>query len=201
MTEPSASTIGTVAQEAARLIEDMATMARTGYGRRDEPSPYAGEPARPPFSPEGSHAGEPAPQDTTRDHGAEQDHEQHQNEQQQNEQQDHAAAAEGSGSTDHQWEDACSYCGCPPAQDTDDTPSTCRICPLCKGIAVLRSVRPETVDLLADLASSLAASLRDVASRSRAADQGEAARPTPGSPPDSGRPSVQDIPVDDDSEG
>jgi len=198
MTEPSESAIGTVAQEAARLIEDMATMARTGYGRQDDPSPYAGEPARPPFSPEESSAGKHAP-DPTRDHQGEHDA------QQDHTQQDHSAAAEGAGSTGagstgHEWADACSYCGCPPAQDTDDTPSTCRICPLCKGIALLRSVRPETVDLLADLANSLAASLRDVASRSRAADHGSTAKPTPGTPPDSGRSSVQDIPVGDDSE-
>ncbi|HEY5473410.1 MAG TPA: hypothetical protein VIK32_09510, partial [Candidatus Limnocylindrales bacterium] len=45
MTEQSPSTIGTVAQEAARLIEDMATMARSSYSRGDDPSPYAGEPA------------------------------------------------------------------------------------------------------------------------------------------------------------
>jgi len=199
MTEPSASTIGTVAQEAARLIEDMATMARTGYGRRDDPSPYAGEPAQAPSSPAAPHPDKSAPEDTTRHHRAEQDAERDHAERDHAEQED-TAAAEGSGSTDQQWADACSYCGCPPAEDTDDTPSTCRICPLCKGIALLRSVRPETVDLLADLANSLAASLRDVASRSRAADQGSAAKPAPGSPPDPGRSSVQDIPVDDDSE-
>ena len=61
MTEQSPSAIGTVAQEAARLIEDMATMARSSYSRVDDPSPYAGEPAqglsaRPPKAPAGPKA-------------------------------------------------------------------------------------------------------------------------------------------------
>jgi len=66
---------------------------------------------------------------------------------------------------------------------------------------LLRSVRPETVDLLADLAMSVAASLRDVATRSRASDSGSSARSTSGGSPDVERVSVQNIPVDDESEG
>jgi hypothetical protein len=63
---------------------------------------------------------------------------------------------------------------------------------------LLRVVRPETVDLLADLAVAIAASLRDVATRARAADPASSARPASGA---SDRVTVQDIPVDDESEG
>jgi hypothetical protein len=90
--------------------------------------------------------------------------------------------------------------------DSEDTrggreiPTTCRICPLCKGIELLRVVRPETVDLLADLALSLATTLRDVAKRSRAADHGSSTSASGASAP-AGRPTVQDIFVDDETEG
>jgi hypothetical protein len=155
MTEQPQSAIGTVAQEAARLIEDMATMARSGSSRSDDPSPYAGGPPPEPVSPEARHAPPPA---------------------------------------DEPSPDVCSVCG----GEGDDTPATCRLCPLCRGIALLRAVRPETVDLLADLAVAIAASLRDVATRARAADPASSARPASGA---SDRVTVQDIPVDDESEG
>lgn len=81
-----------------------------------------------------------------------------------------------------------------------EIPTTCRICPLCKGIELLRAVRPETVDLLADLALSLATTLRDVAKRSRASDQGGSTSSSGASAP-ADRPNVQDIFVDDEAEG
>jgi hypothetical protein len=161
MTEQTQSTIGTVAQEAARLIEDMATMARSSSSRSDEPSPYAGGPAREQVPPEARYAAPPA--------------------------EDPEAADDPSPG-------ACSVCG----GERDDTPATCRLCPLCRGVALLRSVRPETVDLLADLAVAIAASLRDVATRARAADPASSSGPASGAPD---RATVQDIPVDDESEG
>jgi hypothetical protein len=63
---------------------------------------------------------------------------------------------------------------------------------------LLRSVRPETVDLLADLAVAIAASLRDVATRARAGDPASSTGPASRAPD---RSTVQDIPVDDESEG
>lgn len=174
MTEQSPSAIGTVAQEAARLIEDMATMARSSYGRGDDPSSYAGEPAQEPVSPDAPDAAPPAGEYDAADESA---------------------------------EDVCSQCGASRdhtpggATSRDGTSSSCRLCPLCRGIALLRSVRPETVDLLADLAVSVAASLRDVAARSRASDPTSSARSTSGDPPGAERVSVQNIPVDDESEG
>jgi|SRR5665647_1393 len=174
MTEQSPSAIGTVAQEAARLIEDMVTMARSSNSRGDDPSPYAGEPAQEPVSPDAPDAAPPAGEYEAADESA---------------------------------EDVCSQCGVSRdhtpggATSRDGTSSSCRLCPLCRGIALLRSVRPETVDLLADLAVSVAASLRDVAARSRASDPTSSARSTSGDPPGAERVSVQNIPVDDESEG
>jgi hypothetical protein len=78
---------------------------------------------------------------------------------------------------------------------------TCQLCPVCQGIALVRSVRPETVDRLADLAGALAATLRDLADQRRAGARGSA--PRPGGPSRAGSAPgtrVQDIPVDTDDE-
>jgi hypothetical protein len=74
---------------------------------------------------------------------------------------------------------------------------TCQLCPVCQGIGLLRSVRPETVDRLADLAGALAATLRDIAGQRRA-DAGGTPSGKPPSQPSRGR--VQDIPVADEDE-
>jgi len=164
MTEQTQSAIGTVAQEAARLIEDMATMARSSSGRSDDPGPFGGGPAQEPASAEARHAERPA--------------------------EDPEAADEPAPGV-------CSACG----GERVDTAVTCRLCPLCRGVALLRSVRPETVDLLADLAVSIAASLRDVATRARAADSASSAGAASQGRRDRDRATVQDIPVEDESEG
>lgn len=174
MTEETPSAIGTVAQEAARLIEDMATMARSSFNGVDDPSPYAGQQAPEAASPQDAGL---AGDHETRDRGSG----------------DHETRARDTA--DESTAGVCSVCGA----DGDDTPASCRICPLCRGIALMRSVRPETVDLLADLALSVAAGLRDVAARSRASAP-PSSRPAPGGHPDGERTTVQDIPVDDESE-
>jgi hypothetical protein len=204
MTEESPSGIGTVAQEAARLIEDMATMARSGYGRGDAPGPYAGESAREPSSPgvppTARHTEEDEPADRAgraeagRPGGVPPEGERPEGERPRG-----GPEAESSGGESP--DGPCRMCGGESEYTHDDTPSTCKICPLCRGIALMRSVRPETVDLLADLALSLAATLRDVATRSRASDPGPFARSASGGPPAPGRDSVQDIQVDDENEG
>jgi hypothetical protein len=82
---------------------------------------------------------------------------------------------------------------------------SCQVCPICQGIALLRAVRPETVDRLADLAGALAATLRDVAASGRTTDHrrrpgsaaGGAYEPSWGAPAAGGRATVQDIPVHD----
>jgi hypothetical protein len=173
MTEQSPSPIGTVAQEAARLIEDMATMARLSYSSGSDPGGDAAEPA----------------QDRATRGGQEQD-------QQRQDQQ-----PTGSGATDQPLEGPCSHCGAERDAGSGVGQSNCRLCPLCRGVGLLRSVRPETVDLLADLAMSVAAGLREVALWSRASDPASSARQGAGAPADPDRVPVQVIPVDDESEG
>ena len=191
MTDQPSSAIGTVAQEAARLIEDMAAMARLSYDPGDGRSRNAGPPAQEPGAQRVPRPGGPTgPADGETPQGFE---------------------------TTASSEYTCSACGA-DRRDTHgdrtgsdpsggniaaggDMSQNCRICPLCRGIAMLRSVRPETVDMLADLATSVAVSLRDVAMRSRASDSASSAGPTSGAHPDAGRAPVQDIPVDDENEG
>lgn len=65
-------------------------------------------------------------------------------------------------------------------------PSTCRVCPLCQGAALLRGLRPEVVEHLAAAATSLAAALREVVAPPQ----------RPGHPP--AEPDVEQIRVLDD---
>jgi hypothetical protein len=67
--------------------------------------------------------------------------------------------------------------------------AACQLCPICQGIAMLRAVRPETVERLADLAAALSGTLRDIAA--------ERTRQGPAPTPPRGQ-RVQDIDVDDD---
>ena len=131
MTEQTQSANGTVAEEAARLIEAMASMARSTAGGGQGPSPYADGPAQ--DSSPGAQDASPEPDDRH-------------------------------GST----HGVCSSCG----GERDSTPVACKLCPVCQGIAFIRSVRPETVDRLADFASALASTLRDVATQSRGIGSG-----------------------------
>jgi len=196
MTQESPSPIGTVAQEAARLIEDMATMARWNNSR-DQTSRYAGEPAEVPV-PSKAQDGAAQAQDHETQDGETHDREAHDREAHDRETRDREAQV--SGATDKPTEGACSQCGAEPGHTPgDDIPSSCQLCPLCRGIGLLRSVRPETVDLLADLAMSVAAGLRDFALWSRASEPSSSATPSAGGSPDPDRAPVQDIPVDDES--
>jgi hypothetical protein len=79
----------------------------------------------------------------------------------------------------------CPTCG---AENGAGQAVVCQLCPVCQGLGMLRSVRPETVDRLADLAGAIAATLRDLAAQRRetASAPGEA-RPT----------RVQEIAVED----
>ncbi|HET8767962.1 MAG TPA: hypothetical protein VFM86_11615 [Pedococcus sp.] len=95
----------------------------------------------------------------------------------------------------------CEHCG---AEAGTGRAVVCRLCPVCQGIGLLRSVRPETVDRLADLAGALADTLRDLADHRRAnspASAGEA--PAGPAPADAGtrhtRSRVQDIAVEDET--
>ncbi|MBC7640120.1 MAG: DUF5304 family protein [Rhodoferax sp.] len=56
--------------------------------------------------------------------------------------------------------------------DHDDV--TCTACPLCRGIAAVRSVNPEVVEHLSAAAGSLVAALRELRSPGPARDEGQA---------------------------
>ena len=167
MTEQPRTSIGTVAEEAARLMEGVASMARSRSSRGQDNTPYAGQRAQEPVSPVSPSGGRRA---------------------------DDPAGGRAPG--DPPVAGACSYC----EGERVGTFEACRLCPVCQGITLLRSVRPETMDQLADLASAVTDCLRDVAAQLRASGPASTARPASGSPADSGR-ATQDIPVDDESEG
>ena len=54
--------------------------------------------------------------------------------------------------------------GADPLQAQAHDPVTCRSCPVCRGIALVRSVNPEVVEHLSAAAGSLAAALRELRS-------------------------------------
>ncbi|MEO8517571.1 MAG: hypothetical protein ABI438_00210 [Dermatophilaceae bacterium] len=161
-TEQAPTGNGTVAQEAARLIETLTLMARStadwGLGTN------ADGPTR---------DSAPDAHDDAPDHDHRDD------------------------KGDEPSEGVCSACG----GERESTPVACKLCPLCQGIAFIRSVRPETVDRLADLASVVASSLRDLAAQSRGSAPGSGEGPASGSGSGSGRAPVQDIHVDDEDQG
>lgn len=154
--EHTAPPVGSVAEEAARLVEAFAawsgTHAAADRGREGDDEPYADR-ARP-GDPDGSAEGRDAP--------------------------------DGTGE-----ERLCPTCG---AQAGVGRAASCGVCPVCQGIAWLRTVRPETLDRLADLAGALTDTLREVA---REAARGRPQDGTTGGAHHPGA-SVQDIPVADD---
>ena len=157
MTEQTRSANGTVAEEAVRLIEAMASMARSTGSADEDDSSYVDVSAEE-TAPGAAYETSPGPEDR-----------------------------------EEPSKGACSACG----GERDSTPLACKLCPVCQGIALIRSIRPETVDRLADFAAAVASSLRDMAAQSRGSGPGPGAGPRTGSSPDGGRPTVQDIHVDD----
>ena len=71
---------------------------------------------------------------------------------------------------------ACEHCA--SAQAGAQEP-VCHLCPVCRLLTLVRAVRPETVDRLADLASAVTDSLRELAAVRRA-DQGQTTQARPG---------------------
>lgn len=95
----------------------------------------------------------------------------------------------------------CDRCG---AENGAGQAIVCQLCPVCQGLGLLRSVHPEAVDRLADLAGAIAATLRDLAAQHRAdathgAGDQHGATTGAGGMGRTGR--VQDIPVEDDEQG
>lgn len=169
--------VGTVAEETARLVEALGDWAR---------SATAGEAAQPehPAQPEHAAQSDQAAPDQARDAGRGDDAAE-------------AARPGGGGAAADQagtrHTPGCERCGGtgPAAGEA----IACQLCPVCQGIALLRAVRPETVERLADLAGALSGVLRDIAAER--AGQGAPARPEP--PPRRGQ-RVQDISVDDEDD-
>ena len=150
MADQDRPAVGSVAEEAARLLDALGGWASSAHAS------YAAQPA----SSEG-----PAPRE-----------------------------AADEGRPDGERGGRCASCG---AQDGVGRAVTCQLCPVCQGIGLLRAVRPETVDRLADLAGALAATLRDIAG-ARRADTGTA---TSASTPHRGADTrVQDISIEDEDE-
>ena len=158
--EQAAPPVGSVAEEAARLVEAFAAWSGTHAAADrapaddgpDDDEPYADRPG------EGDRPGGARGED--------------------------AADRAGEGRL-------CPTCG---AQAGVGKAASCGVCPVCQGIAWLRTVRPETLDRLADLAGALTDTLREVAR------EAARARPQGGTTGGAHHPgaSVQDIPVADD---
>ena len=68
------------------------------------------------------------------------------------------------------------------AAEAGSHPSACSWCPVCRGVASLRSVNPDAVDRLADAATVLAQALSDLAVQVRE-DAPPGGRSTPGKAP------------------
>ena len=161
MADDERPAVGTVAQEAARLLDALGGWASTTQAG------YAAAAGRGRTSPD--------------DAGPDRDHD------------------AGGGQAPR-----CEACG---AANGVGQAVTCQLCPVCQGIGLLRSVRPETVDRLADLAGALAATLRDMAGQRRTDDataqgraSGTAGGKAAGKSSGAARGRVQDIVVDDEDE-
>lgn len=159
MADDERPAVGTVAQEAARLLDALggwASSTQAGYAAGTAPSPAAPD--------------DDGPHDSAPDEGG-----------------PDRVRFDGPA---HR----CESCG---AENGMGQAVTCQLCPVCQGIGLLRSVRPETVDRLAELAAALAATLRDISGQRRS-DAGDA--PSRKSSSRAARGRVQDITVDDEDE-
>lgn len=138
--EDGRAAVGSVAEEAAGLLEQLSAWTASGRSGRAERDGDDG--------------------DSDHDGNSEHDYGDH----------DHGE--------DRSAGPTCRHCG---AREGVGRASTCQVCPLCQGIALLRLVRPETVDRLADLAGAVADSLRAAAEQRRGAPQDGSRGPAPGS--------------------
>lgn len=149
MAEQDRPAVGTVAQEAARLLDALGEWAHstTDHG--------------------------------TEEHGREGDRSQDRG----------SSATAGPGRR-------CEHCG---SETGMGRAVACQLCPVCQGIGLLRSVRPETVDRLADLAAAVTTALRDLAASQRGAP-GENGTRDHGPARKAATP-VQDITIEDEESG
>ncbi|MGN6300844.1 MAG: hypothetical protein ACTHN8_07095 [Angustibacter sp.] len=185
MADQERAPVGSVAEEAARLLDALGGWAASsGYAAG---APSRGSTEDPGHGPTGDPHGSVGPD---------------------------AGDADGTGSADRTEDGTRGTTGATPASDGHcehcgaETGSgravVCRRCPVCQGIGLRRSGRPETVDRLADLAGALADTLRDLADHRRAGSPASpGAAPAGTTPADAGtrhtRSRVQDIAVEDET--
>jgi hypothetical protein len=202
MTEPQdtaadRAAAGTVADETARLVEALGVWATSVSSSSGTTAPTP--PPPPPQAPSATATQQTPPESTDDDP------------------RDDPGAHEGAAPEHeprHEAPDDAGRCGHCGARTGVGQAVSCQVCPICQGVALLRTVRPETVDRLADLAGTVAATLREVAAhvRTRAHEPGAPADGPDGSPPGRagaaqtgtggpgaprGPATVQDIPVGD----
>lgn len=180
---PRHEPVGTVAEETARLVEALGGWAQglgaeqprpaaapphTGNGGSGEPRAGASREARDGASREAHNGESGEPRDRAsrdpRDGGA-------------------GEPVAGTGTAEQ-----CGHCGSPARAGEA---LACELCPLCQGIALLRALRPETMERIADVAAALSGALRDIAAE-------RVRRSAPEPPPRGQR--VQDIDVDDEDD-
>ncbi len=160
--------VGTVADEAARLIEALGGWAHTAPSSEAE----AGEPTTHPGGEPGGEAGaagngpgaRPGP--------------------------NRAEDADGADPGEHaHHRETCAHCGAPVlGVASPAVAAVCRVCPVCQGVGLLSTLRPETLDRLVEVASAALVGLRTLAEQARAGSPAEEAPPAPGR-------AVEDIPV------
>lgn len=117
---------------------------------------------------------------------------------------DTAAGPTDLGASEPGSADRCSRCGapCPRCADPQSEPSSeteCTWCPLCRTVTWARSLRPETLERLAGLATLAAATIVDLAAQARRPSRSATARAGPEGASDS-PPRAHAIPVVDDPE-
>ena len=173
--------VGSVAEETARLVEALGGWAE---GLRAQ---HAGTRSdadnRPDAAPAGARPGDGPTDDGPTDDGPTDDGPPD------DEHPDHGRPGHGDAARGDTAR--CEHCG---VSSRAGEALACRLCPVCQGIALLRTVRPETVERLADVAAALSGALRDLA-----ADHFGQPQPPPQPPPPRGQ-RVQDIVVDDEDD-
>jgi hypothetical protein len=105
---------------------------------------------------------------------------------------DHAYRSDPSPAEPVASTEPCPTCGHVPAAHAGaGDGEVCHLCPVCQLLRVVRTVQPETLDRLADLAAAVTDTLRDVAASRW--------RETGSPPPRRPRTEVQDIEIEGDS--
>lgn len=168
--------VGSVAEETARLVEALGGWAEGLRAQHADARPDAD--ARADAEPADAEPAGARPDDRQPDEGRPADGQRH------DRRPGHEDASGGDTAR-------CEHCG---VSSRVGEAQACRLCPVCQGIALLRTVRPETVERLADVAAALSGALRDLA-----ADRFGQPPPTPQPSPPRGQ-RVQDIVVDDEDD-